>query len=386
LIFSAVVSALMMNKPKSAPGVSDSLIVKQDRVQKEVEAAKEILSEKEGQEDSPELRQQLEGALARLQEVESELQSAKLDKQAYPVPEYLRNAFGKGKVMIAVTGASGVGKSSWINAVRRLRCQDPGAASTGVTETTLRPEMYAFPQRQGLFRRTVHNIVEKGRRSLLSETEEDMDPIQVGDRVLTRGLGPDLDGQVAEVVTCVSAATWGVRFYDGRVRRVGRDQLTGVLAECVLWDLPGVGTANYPQATYVKRMGMRYFDVVILMTSTRFTEAELGLVQELRRWEVPFFLVRNKADADVQSELEREEDLSGEDLTEERKREIEQETIQTIKEYFNDTYGIGHVYCISTKRKLLDQFDFQELEKDVEAAVKTQRSMQDGFELKAYGD
>lgn len=46
---------------------------------------------------------------------------------------------------IAVTGESGTGKSSFINAIRGLDSDDEGAAKTGVTETTTDPTPYEHP-------------------------------------------------------------------------------------------------------------------------------------------------------------------------------------------------------------------------------------------------
>ncbi|XP_030641236.1 interferon-inducible GTPase 5-like [Chanos chanos] len=46
---------------------------------------------------------------------------------------------------IAVTGESGAGKSSFVNAIRGLSDNDDGAAPTGVTETTMEPIMYPHP-------------------------------------------------------------------------------------------------------------------------------------------------------------------------------------------------------------------------------------------------
>ncbi|KAK2833999.1 hypothetical protein Q7C36_014700 [Tachysurus vachellii] len=46
---------------------------------------------------------------------------------------------------IAVTGESGTGKSSFINAIRELDSDDEGAAKTGVTETTTDPTPYEHP-------------------------------------------------------------------------------------------------------------------------------------------------------------------------------------------------------------------------------------------------
>ncbi|XP_056331853.1 uncharacterized protein LOC130243629 [Danio aesculapii] len=46
---------------------------------------------------------------------------------------------------VAVTGSTGAGKSSFINAVRGLTPDDENAAPTGVTETTMVPTMYRHP-------------------------------------------------------------------------------------------------------------------------------------------------------------------------------------------------------------------------------------------------
>uniref|UniRef100_A0A8C1IVP5 IRG-type G domain-containing protein n=1 Tax=Cyprinus carpio TaxID=7962 RepID=A0A8C1IVP5_CYPCA len=47
---------------------------------------------------------------------------------------------------IAVTGKTGSGKSSLVNALRGLKNDDDGAAPTGVTETTMEPTMYEHPE------------------------------------------------------------------------------------------------------------------------------------------------------------------------------------------------------------------------------------------------
>lgn len=47
---------------------------------------------------------------------------------------------------VGVTGESGAGKSSLINALRGLGAEDPGAALTGVVETTMHPSSYPHPQ------------------------------------------------------------------------------------------------------------------------------------------------------------------------------------------------------------------------------------------------
>lgn len=363
-------------RPKTSPGPSEELLAQREQLQEGVEKAKESLATAPAEQVQAK-RIILREKLKELSDVEKVIDRAKEDMEAFPEPEYLRKAGTKGKINIAVTGASGVGKSSWINTVRRLNPKDDKAAKTGITETTMQPEMFAFPQtsKSTFFRKTM-NRVSGFARSLVTDGQsalDDGDPIQVGDRILVRDGEANMPGKVVSVS---GRDAWDVELDSGTtLKRVSRDRLMGVLAECVLWDLPGVGTPNYPQATYLKNMGVRYFDVVVLMTSTRFTEAELMLVEELRYWRIPFFLVRNKTDVDVQSEIEAEEDVSDdEELTMAVQKRVEQETIQTIKDYFLTEFNLDPVYCISSKRRLLNQYDFLTLEKDIMDAVRAQRN------------
>jgi len=122
-------------------------------------------------------------------------------------------------------------------------------------------------------------------------------------------------------------------------------------------------------------MGIRHFDMVILMSASRFTEAERMLIEELRKWQVPFFLVRNKVDADIEAEIEKYEECEDCDgnLDIERSGQIEQRTIANIKSYFRLEFELEDIYCISTKLKFRSCFDFPKLERDMEVALKRQR-------------
>uniref|UniRef100_K7FNE7 IRG-type G domain-containing protein n=1 Tax=Pelodiscus sinensis TaxID=13735 RepID=K7FNE7_PELSI len=55
------------------------------------------------------------------------------------------DSFKSTMLNIAVTGETGAGKSSFINALRGLTAEDDGAAPTGVTETTKQPTVYPHP-------------------------------------------------------------------------------------------------------------------------------------------------------------------------------------------------------------------------------------------------
>lgn len=69
-----------------------------------------------------------------------------------------------------------------------------------------------------------------------------------------------------------------------------------------LWDFPGAGTLLFPRATYIKQIGLRYFDAVVIINATRFTEIEVELFREARVWEIPCYMLWNKADEALQQE------------------------------------------------------------------------------------
>ena len=51
---------------------------------------------------------------------------------------------------IAVTGESGAGKSTFLNAFMGIDCKDERAAPTGEVETTMKPEPYPQPRHQNV--------------------------------------------------------------------------------------------------------------------------------------------------------------------------------------------------------------------------------------------
>ncbi|XP_053389448.1 uncharacterized protein LOC128552434 [Mercenaria mercenaria] len=53
-------------------------------------------------------------------------------------------------INIAITGSSGTGKSSFINAIRNLTADDNGAAEVGVVETTMEPKRFVLSYRNNL--------------------------------------------------------------------------------------------------------------------------------------------------------------------------------------------------------------------------------------------
>ena len=128
------------------------------------------------------------------------------------------------EINIGVTGDSGVGKSSFINAIRGLKDDDEGTAKTGVTETTTEAAVYSHP---------------------------------TNDKIK-------------------------------------------------FWDLPGIGTPNYPDLeTYCEKVGLEEYDTFLILTAGRFTENDLLLAKKVKSIKKSFFFVRTKIDQDIANESQK---------------------------------------------------------------------------------
>mmetsp|Transcript_9305 Transcript_9305/g.16784 ORF Transcript_9305/g.16784 Transcript_9305/m.16784 type:complete len:383 (-) Transcript_9305:89-1237(-) len=133
---------------------------------------------------------------------------------------------------------------------------------------------------------------------------------------------------------------------------VGDPQLE---VEVRLWDLPGAGTKQFPREVYIQTMGLRYFDVVIILTASRYTETEIMIAEELCHFEVPSFMVRNKVDADI-SNNEDDHGLS------------QEETLSSLRAALQQQ-GIQMPYLVSSKFSHMDAFDMLQLKADVFKAM-----------------
>lgn len=128
-----------------------------------------------------------------------------------------------------------------------------------------------------------------------------------------------------------------------------------------LWDLPGAGTRRFPRDGYVQSMGLRYFDIVIIVTASRYTETEIMIAEALRKFQVPYFMVRNKVDSDITNNDE-DHGISAD------------ETIASIREDMR-TQGVSEPYLISSKFANRERFDLPQLIHDACRAITVARDV-----------
>ncbi|KAG9338340.1 hypothetical protein JZ751_025897 [Albula glossodonta] len=79
-----------------------------------------------------------------LQVIQETIETESLGSAAQKIQEYFEQ-LDKTELHIAVTGVSGKGKSTFVNAIRGLGDEDEGSAPTGVVETTMEPTPYHHP-------------------------------------------------------------------------------------------------------------------------------------------------------------------------------------------------------------------------------------------------
>merc|ERR1740121_1286921 len=133
----------------------------------------------------------------------------------------------------------------------------------------------------------------------------------------------------------------------------------GALSAARLWDIPGAGTERFPRDTYIRDMGLRFFDIAVLVTATRVTEVDQAILHALRGFGVPCFVVRSKIDIDIRNESD--DHGQHEEVT---KRSI-------LEELLGHMGGVEDAYLVS---KQPDEHDLPRLRQSLLTCVLVSRS------------
>mmetsp|Transcript_92980 Transcript_92980/g.277538 ORF Transcript_92980/g.277538 Transcript_92980/m.277538 type:complete len:280 (+) Transcript_92980:113-952(+) len=123
-----------------------------------------------------------------------------------------------------------------------------------------------------------------------------------------------------------------------------------------IWDMEGASTtctSDNMAEGYIRKVGLRYFDVVLVLSARRFTEVECEIVKELCQQQVPHFFVRTKLDIDIMN-------------NEADNRMSPDETAQRIREDLHSC-GIMEPYLINVRE--VSKHDFPRLFRDVLLAI-----------------
>jgi len=83
--------------------------------------------------------------------------------------------------------------------------------------------------------------------------------------------------------------------------------------ELKFWDLPGVGSMQFPKDTYLRDVSFDRFDFFILITAGRFTETDAWLGQVIQNCGKKYFFVRTHVDNDISNDRKAHPDSHKED-------------------------------------------------------------------------
>ncbi|XP_053389451.1 interferon-inducible GTPase 1-like [Mercenaria mercenaria] len=117
-----------------------------------------------------------------------------------------------------------------------------------------------------------------------------------------------------------------------------------------LWDLPGIGTKNFPRKDYIRHEKIRFYsyDIYIIMASDRFTEDEVFFAEKLDESGKVFIFVRSRVDIN----------LDGVDDMEAEVNKIRKDCEEIVK---TSTVKSKDVYLISSKLVDHRYLDFPKL-------------------------
>jgi len=82
-------------------------------------------------------------------------------------------------------------------------------------------------------------------------------------------------------------------------RFIARYSDSNVEAPYAWYDIPGAGTLKIPDWQYFNAQGLYVFDCIIILFDSRFTMTDIAILTNCRRFNIPTYIVRSKADQHI---------------------------------------------------------------------------------------
>ncbi|KAG2105086.1 interferon-inducible GTPase-domain-containing protein [Suillus discolor] len=162
----------------------------------------------------------------------------------------------------------------------------------------------------------------------------------------------------------------------------------------VLYDFPGAGTLKIPDWQYFNTHGLYVFDSIIILFDNRFTMVDIDILTNCRRFKIPAYIVRSKADQHICNIMKDMGYDSDDDESEDQRKKLYQaarqqfiqQTHQSLKGNLeNANIPDQRVYIVSNKtmldvvkgnrpKKVIDEI---ELLNDLIGEAQTRRARRD---------
>ncbi|PBK95244.1 P-loop containing nucleoside triphosphate hydrolase protein [Armillaria gallica] len=104
----------------------------------------------------------------------------------------------------------------------------------------------------------------------------------------------------------------------------------------IWFDIPGSGTVNCPDWSYFNDHGLYIFDAIIVLLGDRFTDGDLAILKNCKRYCIPTYIVRSKSDIHIANLVERKQKRPGArgnliGINEEARKEYLDKTRETVQ-------------------------------------------------------
>ncbi|KAG2105093.1 interferon-inducible GTPase-domain-containing protein [Suillus discolor] len=127
----------------------------------------------------------------------------------------------------------------------------------------------------------------------------------------------------------------------------------------VFYDFPGAGTPNVTGWQYFNEQGLYIFDSIIVLFDNRFTDVDIAILSNCRRFKIPTYIVRSKADQHIRNIMnDMGYDSDGDSNTFKRVHQAaQQQFIDQTRQSVKDNLEISNlpeqrVYIVSNKTML----------------------------------
>ena len=135
------------------------------------------------------------------------------------------------------------------------------------------------------------------------------------------------------------------------------DYLHPRVPQLKFWDLPGVGSMQFPKETYFRDVIFDRFDFFILLTAQRFTETDAWLGHEIRKCEKKYFFVRTHIDEDISNDRKAHPNSHNEDALIDT---IHKYTVENLK-----AHGLSDVPVFLVSNYDRPKYDFHRIEQQL---------------------
>lgn len=104
----------------------------------------------------------------------------------------------------------------------------------------------------------------------------------------------------------------------------------------IWFDIPGSGTINCPDWTYFNDQGLYIFDAIIVLVGDRFTDGDIAILKNCKRYSIPTYIVRSKSDRHIEELVKKKRRRRGGrsdlEINDEARKEYLDKTQNTVRD------------------------------------------------------